>query len=159
MKQKDCGCPVIEAKDWEGRVFNWDGKAFYTEKVNYFFGVPLNVENRMARAAEAIEKKGYFLEDPLMVLVVEGTFSGAVYIAILPPEESVPAIRIFDNSLVESTVYQRGDSRVAPGVKEFRARLEEQGKLVRNVFLWHLGCPRCASADGYQTIIFAELAN
>lgn len=158
MSQKDCGCPVIRNEEWDGRTFNWDGKTFYSEKVNHFFKVPLNVENKMAEAAEAIEKQGYMLEDPLMVLVREGTFSGAVYVAILPPDGQDPNVVTFENSVIETAVYQRRDSKVGPGVKAFRKKLEGQGKAVKGVYLWHLGCPSCSAIEGYKTIIFAELA-
>ncbi len=156
MSQKDCGCPIVQNEEWEGRTFNWEGRTFYTEKVNHFFKVPLNVENKMAEAAEAIEKRGYMLEEPLMVLVQEGTFSGAVYVAILPTDQQDENVVAFENTIIETTVYDRRDSKVGLGVKAFRKRLEGQGKTATNVFLWHLGCPGCAALEGYKTIIFAQ---
>jgi hypothetical protein len=158
MSQKDCGCPIIDNNEWEGRTFNWDGRTFYSEKVNHFFKVPLNVENKMAEAAEAIEKQGYMLEDPLMVLVREGTFAGAVYVAILPPDEDDPNVVTFQNSVIETMVYDRRDSKVGPGVKAFKKKLSAQSKVAKGFYLWHLGCPRCAALEGYKTVIFAEIA-
>ncbi len=157
MSHKECGCPDIRNEDWEGRTFNWEGKTFYAEKVNHFFKVPLNVENKMVEAAEAIEKQGYMLEEPLMVLVREGTFSGAVYVAILPPEGDDPNVITFPNTVIEASVYDRKESKVGPGVKAFRKRLEKQGKPIRDIYMWHLGCPECAARDGYKTILFAEV--
>jgi hypothetical protein len=156
MSQKDCGCPIVQNEEWEGRTFNWEGKTFYSEKVNHFFKVPLNVENKMAVAAEAIEKQGYMLEEPLMVLVQEGTFSGAVFVAILPSDQQDANVVTFGNTVIETTVYDRRHSKVGPGVKAFRKRLEGQNKQVTSIYLWHLGCPRCAALEGYKTVIFAR---
>jgi len=158
MTQKPCGCPVIQNEEYEGRTFNWDGRSFYTDKVSHFLRVPLNVEKKMAEAAEIIERRGYVLEDPLVVLVREGSFSGALFIAVLPPEEESADVVTFGPSLLEASVYDRRDEKIGPGVRRFRRRLAREGKTVNSFYLWHLGCPQCTRLEGYKTVILAELA-
>ena len=157
MSQKPCGCPVVTAEQWEGQQFNWKDKTFFQEKVNYLFKAPLNVEGKVQVAAEAIEKRGYMLEEPLMILMQEGTFSGAVLVAILPPDAKDPQVVTFGESTVCSTVFELNDAKIGPGVKDFRAKLQAQGKRVKNVYLWHVTCPNCTQIEGFKTVIFAEL--
>lgn len=158
MSHKDCGCPIISSEEYEGKTFNWEGRAFYTEKVSHFFRVPMNLENKMAQAAETIEKRGYILEEPLMILVREGTFSGTISVAILPPEEESADVHVFSNTFIEATVYDRREPPAGPGTKAFLKKLAAQNKRVSAVYLWHLGCPRCVQLEGHRTVIFAELA-
>ncbi|MBM4353125.1 MAG: hypothetical protein FJ109_04910 [Deltaproteobacteria bacterium] len=157
MAHKECGCPVIGNESYEGKMFNWEGKTFYVQPVRYIFRVPIDVEKRMAEAAEAIEKKGYMMEEPPVILSNEGVFSGRMLVGILPPESQDPNVLTFSNSLVEATVYDRKDAPVSPGVKAFRERLEKQGKKVKDIYVWHTGCPSCIRLEGYKSVLFAEL--
>jgi len=93
-----------------------------------------------------------------MILVREGTFSGAIYVAILPPEEESPDVVTFANTFIETTVYERRSPPALPGVKTFLKKLAAENKSVNAVYLWHLGCPKCVQLEGHRTVIFAELA-
>jgi len=157
MSQKPCGCPAINETEWEGKIFNWEGKAFFFMKVNYFFHVPLNVEAKMAEAARIIEEKGYILVEPLMILAREGRFKGAIYVAILPPEGRDRQVLSVPPCALAATVYHRKEAKIGPGVAAFKKKLESDGKRIKAIYLWHVSCPDCARLEGYKTIIFAEL--
>jgi hypothetical protein len=157
MAQKKCGCPVINDADYEGKVFNWEGRAFFVSQVRYFFGVPIGVEEKMAEAARIIEQKEFILEEPPMILAREGRFDGAIYVAIMPPEEQHPSVVVAPPCAVAATVVTRKEAKVVADIKAFKKRLVAQGKNVRNVYLWHVSCPQCVKTDGYKTVLFAEL--
>lgn len=157
MSQKECGCPSIVDAQWEGQVFNWKDKTFFVEDVSYFFSVPINVEKKVQHVAEAIEAKGYMLEEPLMILMQETSFSGKIYVAILPPEEPDPHVVDFADSEMHATVFTRAAPKIGPGSKAFKNKLKSQGKKVLNTFFWHVTCPECTMASGYKTVIFAQV--
>lgn len=158
MSPNACGCPTINPADWEGKLFNWEGKAFFYKHVKYLFSVPLNVERKMAEAAQMIEQRGYILEEPLMILAREGRFKGTIFVAILPTEGEDKSVINVPPCALAATVYQRKEAKIGPGVKAFKRRLEAEKKRVKDIYLWHVSCPMCAAKHGYKTIIFAELA-
>ena len=156
MEYKDCGCPIIRNVEWEGKEFDWQGKTFFAEPVRYFFTVPMDVEQKMQEAAEIIEKRGYMVEEPLMILVKEGPFAGTIYVAILPPEAQDPQVVTFPQSKFTATVVERKEPKIGPLLKAFRTKLKAMGKRVKGLYLWHVTCPTCSRVEGYKTVVFAE---
>ena len=157
MSHRACGCPAIASEDWEGKVFNWKDKTFFVEDVSYFFSVPINVEKKVQQAAAKIEAKGYMLEEPLMILMQESSFSGKIYVAILPPEEADPQVVDFADSEMHASVCTRKEPKIGPGARVFRKKLRQQGKKVLNTFFWHVTCPECTMAEGFKTVMFAQV--
>lgn len=157
MTQSSCGCPELVPSDWEGTEHDFSDRTFYVEDVRYFFGAPLGVEKKMAEAADDLERKGYVVEEPLMVLAEPGRFSGKIWIAILPPEGTDPKVRSLPPGKLLSTYYQRRSEPIEPGVKAFRSKLAAQGKRPKTVYLWHASCPQCVASEGFKTVIFAAV--
>ena len=112
MSPNACGCPTINPADWEGKLFNWEGKAFFYKHVKYLFSVPLNVERKMAEAAQMIEQRGYILEEPLMILAREGRFKGTIFVAILPTEGEDKSVINVPPCALAATVYQRKEAKI-----------------------------------------------
>ena len=155
MTDYGCSCPELKDQDWEGQTHDFSEKTFYVEDVRYFFDTPVGLDKKVMQAAEDIDRKGYVVEEPLMVLAESGRFKGRIWIAILPPDGADPHVRSLPVGKLFSTVYSRKTASVGPGVKAFRSRLKGRNITPKTIYLWHITCPRCCPTKGYRTVIFA----
>ncbi len=157
MSDQHCACISIDESQWDGKVHDFSDKSFYVKPVKYFFQAPMNVDAAMAEAADEIDKKGYMVEEPMMVLELPGRFSGALLIAIYPPDSVDPSVHPLPRTNIYSKVYHRKEAKIQPGVKGFVKELEKSGKKVQDLYLWHISCPQCGASQGYKTVILASL--
>jgi len=158
MDRKECGCPIIVDEEWEGKTFSWKDRTFFAQPVKFFFRAPIDVEEQVGRAGEAMEKRGYMLEEPLTVLIEEGQFAGRVLIGILPPETPDPHVVTMGDVSVVGTVVARKEPKLGvKTLKGFKERLELQGRKVKQMYVWHVTCPTCSRLEGFKSVVFAEI--
>ncbi len=92
MEAKACGWPVIVDEEWHRTAFSWEGRTFFQKEVKFFFKNPVGIEESTREAALEIEKRGYALDDPSIILVQQGSFKGAVLIGIHDPDDKTPEV-------------------------------------------------------------------
>ncbi|GEM_PF-4208668 len=159
MAERPCGCPEIDAGEWEGVEHDLSHLAFFTRPVKYLFGSPIGFENQALQAADDIQKRGYVLAEPLFVLEKPGRFSGLLLVGILPPSDPDPALVSFaPTTKFIAKVYRRKEASYDAGMKAFLAQAKEKHTEFKSIMMWHVGCPRCIQASGYTTIFLGELA-
>jgi hypothetical protein len=158
MTIKECGCPAIVDREWEGKTFNWKDRTFFAQDVRFFFRAPMDIDQKVARAGEMIEQRGYMLEEPLTVLIEESQFRGRVLVGILPPEGTDPHVVVFPDVSVVARVFQRREARLpVKQLNAWRKSLEEGGRKVGAMYLWHVTCPNCSRLEGFKTVVFAQV--
>ncbi|MBM4371551.1 MAG: hypothetical protein FJ098_07850 [Deltaproteobacteria bacterium] len=159
MDAKQCGCPLIDDGEWHRRAFSWEGRTFFRKEVRFFFKTPMGIEERTREAAEEIERRGYALDEPCVILVEQASFRGAVLIGILDPGEKTPDVVTFDSHPLLSVVHRSREPRVGPGLKTLRQFVVESHRAVTDTFIWYTTCPRCFEAERiYTTVLLARTA-
>jgi Bacterial hydrolase len=154
MEAKNCGCPQISDSEWHQKTFSWEGRTFFRKEVNFFFRTPLGIEEKTREAAEEIEKRGYLLDEPSIILIESGVFKGAVLIGIMPPGEESPDVVTFDSRPLISVVVRSDEPRVMPGIKSLRKYVASLHHQLKVVFIWYTSCPKCLEEEKKYTTVF-----
>jgi hypothetical protein len=158
MEAKSCGCPRIDPAQWHEKILSWKGKCFFAKQVNFFFGAQLGMDLRTREAAEEIERRGYVMEDPAVILVQPGLFRGLVLIGIAAPDEKSPEVRVFDDSPMASVVLSSAEPSTAPGFRLLRRFVASQKRSCTERFIWYTTCPTCLALEKrYTTVFLARL--
>lgn len=159
MESKDCGCPVINEQAWHGKTFSWEGRCFFRKEVRFFFGVPMGIEDRTRIAAEEIERRGYVMEDPAVILVQPGLFKGYVLIAVAHPGDMARDVITFDARPMIAVVHRSEVPKNAPGMRMLKKNLSKMRAKADAFFVWYTTCPRCLQTEKkYTTVFLARLA-
>ncbi len=157
MEAKPCGCPVIVDEEWHRKTFSWEGRTFFRKEVKFFFKTPVGIEERTREAAEEIEKRGYALDDPSIILVEQGSFKGAVLIGIMDPDDKSPDVVTFNSHPLVSVVQRSKEPRLAPGLKALKQFMSESHRTIADIYIWYTTCPRCFEAEKvYTTVVIAR---
>ena len=157
MEAKTCGCPIIHDNEWHKRTFSWEGRTFFRKDVSFFLGTPMGIEDKTREAAEEIEKRGYALDEPSIILVQPGSFKGAVLIGIFPPGEDSPDIVTFDSRPLVSVVHRSSEPKVAKGLRALRNFVKAQHRKVKEIYIWYTTCPTCFQDDKkYTSVLIAR---
>ncbi|MFH1532165.1 MAG: hydrolase [Pseudomonadota bacterium] len=157
MEAKACGCPVIVDEEWHRTTFSWEGRTFFQKEVKFFFKNPVGIEERTREAAEEIEKRGYALDDPSIILVQQGSFKGAVLIGILEPDDQTPEVVTFDARPLVSVVSRSKEPKVAPGLKALKQYVSESHRSIADTYIWYTTCPNCYDQERtFTTVLIAR---
>jgi hypothetical protein len=158
MEAKSCGCPRIDPALWHQQVHSWKGKCFFAKQVNFFFGAQLGMDVRTREAAEEIERRGYVMEDPAVILVQPGLFKGYVLIGIAAPDDRPPEVRVFDDSQMASVVLSSPEPGTAPGLRLLKSFVASLKRTCAERYVWYTTCPTClAQEKRYTTVFLARL--
>jgi len=159
MEAKACGCPLIVDDEWQRTAFSWEGRTFFQKEVKFFFKNPMGIEERTREAAEEIEKRGYALDDPSIILVQQGSFKGAVLIGILDPDDNTPEVVTFDARPLVSVVRRSKEPKVAPGLKALKQFVSDSHRTIADTYIWYTTCPHCYEEEKvYTTVLIARTA-
>jgi hypothetical protein len=157
MEAKACGCPVIVNEEWHRTAFSWEGRTFFQKEVKFFFKNPVGIEERTREAAEQIEKRGYAMDDPSIILVQQGSFKGAVLIGILDPDDKASEVVTFDARPLVSVVHRSKEPKVAPGLKALKQYVSESHRTIAETYIWYTTCPHCFKENQtYTTVLIAR---
>jgi hypothetical protein len=157
MEAKACGCPVIVNEEWHRTTFSWEGRTFFQKEVKFFFKNPVGIEERTQEAAAEIENRGYALDDPVVILVQQASFKGAVLIGILDPDDKAAEVVTFDARPLVSVVHRSKEPKVAPGLKALKQFVSESHRSISETYIWYTTCPRCFAEDNiYTTVLIAR---
>ena len=157
MEAKACGCPLISNDEWHQTTFSWEGRTFFHKEVKFFFKNPVGIEERTREAAEEIEKRGYAMDDPSVILVQPGSFKGAVLIGIHDPDDASPDVVTFDARPLVSVVHRSKEPKVAPGFKSLKQFVSKSHRSIADYYVWYTTCPQCFAADKtYTTVLIAR---
>ncbi len=155
MNVAECGCPEIEAEDWEIREERWEGRTFYSLPTPMVMHVPIRLQATLDQIRVDIERKGYTIVRPAYPLVKDGILRGAVLLEIEPPANEDPRVVRFGGERIISIVHPGPWKRLGTGVAELTRHTKQKPKAI---YCLYAACPQCRQTRGEKAIIYAHYA-
>lgn len=154
-----CGCPVINRSDWEFKEHEWDGRAFYTKKLNLLLHIPLGIGKKIEKLMDEVGDKGYTLSEPVQILTKDGAFCGKVMVGLKKTYPADGNVVVFRKAKLFSKVHAGPYNRLYESVMDLQDHVKAKtGKKPREFYFWYASCPDCfETKDAQKTIVFARV--
>jgi len=157
--EPSCGCPDIKLSDWDLKEHIWNGKTFYTKKLNMFLGMPFGIGKKIEQTMDEVIEKKYGLSQPIQILSKHGAFSGMVMVGLKSaPKTPDDNVMIFRNAKVFSKVHTGPYNRISESMRDLDKHvMKTTGKKANEFYFWYASCPDCFVGKNQKTIIFAKV--
>ena len=154
-----CGCPDVKLSDWELKEHVWNGKTFYTKRLNLFLGVPFGIGKKIEQTMDEVIEKNYGLNQPVQILSKHGAFSGRVMVGLKSaPKTFDKNVMIFRKAKVFSKVHTGPYNRISESMRDLNEYvMKTTGKKANEFYFWYASCPDCFAGKNQKTIIFAKV--
>ena len=151
-------CARFDPKPWRGREVHWDHKPFVQDRVHSILHIPLDFGHVMSRNTAAIESKGSFDSDQLVLCNENSLWGTDVFLAVEAPIAGLKMAEISGTFL--ATVHEGSYRAMKTFYQEGVAEADALGLPTKDVYYWYTTCPKCAKAYGenYVVIFIGETA-
>lgn len=138
---------------------DYTGKYFYFEDVPHLLGKPIGMGKKLSEMKHQIERKGYTMINPEIILHLSGSFSGRILVEIENPDQYDANVDFFENARILTRVYKGSLGGIKKGVGELVAYAEDRTHIGPSaIYYWHVSCPICAKQSGSnKVVLFARV--
>lgn len=148
----DCGCPTINAAEWDKQQKQID-KTFYTTFSPRLMFMPFSFAIDLDRARKGAEKAGYTVPQHPMIMDTGGMFWSTLMVEVDGAEPGAKNTVSLAGKNLYSKVSIRPWKDLKDDVKELEAEL---GKKPKNLYFWWTSCPKCNDHKEVKTVLIAE---
>ena len=152
----DSHCPILEARDWDRRFWDWKDKPFYAATYWSIMHIPLNLDAVVRKAVADIRERN-LMSEPIITFTREETmFHSTILISIREGTDELPVETL--TGRYYSRLFEGGYGDTGKHMGEMRADLGKQGLKPGELLLYHATCPVCVEERGAaQTVVFARV--
>ena len=139
-------CPKFEPAPWDGKILEWNNKAFIKRKVFTLFYMPMNFGSVMKRLDAKVRKAGATIPDWLCLSDHTSKWNMDIYLAVDKEIEGEENVRLSGKFL--SIVYEGPFLDTGKWCKDFEKYAEGKNLKIKKWYMWYTTCPKCAKKYG-----------
>lgn len=149
----ECGCPS-EYPDWDNIDLDLSGQLAHILSIPTFFHMPLAYTAYLKNQYQEISELELKEKWPGMILTQTGFLRGRI-ISLLENEQTMsrrikPLPTPF---MVHARLHKGGIDTMRKSILELQAKLFDNGKMPRELYISHLTCLRCGEERGGDKIL------
>ncbi|MBW3012205.1 hypothetical protein KY311_03395 [Candidatus Woesearchaeota archaeon] len=159
MKKDEC-CPKFNAKQWDGKTFNWKNKPFIKETIPTLFHIPfppmIGKKIRRLWKLTFSAKANPPVKQWLVLFADPSPFKSEILMSVKKPVKGANNVTLTGTFMAK--VFDGAYNAVPKFIKQMNAYLEKKKKKAKTYYVHYAYCPKCAKKYGHNhMILFAEV--
>ncbi len=153
MSDNETGCcPRFHPEDWDDKAFRFDQETFAKAASLSFLHMPVNLGKVMSDSMAKIEAAGGM--DPDRYLILSNDKSNWKTEHYFKVTQDIPGMEMVKLSGTFMTKAYDGKFQDIPTfIQQFKADVNQVGRLVKDVFIFYTTCPKCARHYGHNYMV------
>ncbi len=155
IKSTGC-CEPFDPKPWEDKEIVWKEKIFVKDHITSFLHIPLNIEKKIIKNLNLIEKAKAKAPYQLMLTDEKSIWGSDIYIDVakkVPGAEMATLSGTFLTKVFEGPYQNAGKWAETMG-----KYVESKGRKLKKLYFSYTTCPACAKAYGKNyVVLFAQV--
>jgi hypothetical protein len=153
-------CPKFDPEPWHDKEVRWERKLFVKDTVTQLMDKPLieSFGRAVAEMWKRIEDAGANPDsnDFIMLATESSPSEGELYIHVTKEVPNAENVRLSGTYITK--VFDGPYSAAPKWIEEMTRYANQEGKTVKNHYLYYTTCPKCAETYGHNyTVAFAEI--
>ena len=155
VKNTGC-CPPFNPEPWQDKEITWESKLFLKDHVTSFLHIPLNMNKKMIKNMQLIEKANAKPEQGLMLSDEKSLWGSDIYIDVTKDVAGAKMTTISGTFLTK--VFEGPFQNVGKWAEEMKNYVSAKGKTLKKIYFAYTTCPKCAKEYGKNyVVLFAQI--
>lgn len=156
-----CYCPDLPEEQFDDldlKELDISGKSFYVSNIPMISHFPVNPERKIEKMLAEIDRKGYTVAAPPLVLFEDGMLMGRAMVEIVNLTVKDENVMQISNVKLLGKNFTGPKFLVPKALKQFDGYLMSKDILSTKFYFWYHSCKKCEKEKGSRTIIFGKIS-